>query len=55
MRSETLRVSDTRIARDAMRPSDHASGPMAREQTGSGATRECPVRPRQRDALEVVA
>ncbi len=55
MRSETLRVSNTRIARDASRPSDHASGPMAREQTGSEATRERSMRPRQRFALEVVA
>ncbi|MDF9744873.1 hypothetical protein [Natrinema salsiterrestre] len=29
-----------RIARDAERPSDHASGPSAREQTGNEVTRE---------------
>jgi hypothetical protein len=53
MSSETLRVSETRIARGAMRPSDHASGPEAREQTGTA--RERGVRPRQCEALEVVA
>ncbi|WP_086888543.1 efflux RND transporter permease subunit [Natrarchaeobaculum aegyptiacum] len=43
---EVLRTSE-RIARDAGRPSDHASGPEVREQTGSETTRE------RREALRV--
>ena len=53
--SGTRSVSETRIARDASRPSDRASGPQAREQTVSEANREQSMRPRQRTALGVVA
>ncbi|WP_436345986.1 lysine--tRNA ligase [Natronorubrum sp. FCH18a] len=37
---EVRSASDSRVARDSESPSNHASGPEAREQTGSEATRK---------------